>query len=237
VPDGIARVRLDGPGRLTATVHDNVAGFSLPHTSAAALSRPLAMTWLSAAGRVVHRVRGARLPSVATLRVRVDRAVATLRAHLAVLRRPATPADRAERALARGTTPPGMTLVASSVRIARMSRASGPTVVAIVRDTPGGTADALVVDPNGGGPTPARELLRAGAISSSSSRGRRGETTVLVPDGVRAVALATRGSRSRATVHNNVALFAGADSALATTAMTWYGARGTVIRRIPATAR
>lgn len=85
------------PAIRPASVHDNAADYSLANASPTALSKQLAMTWLSTCGHVMRRVEGARLPTVAQLRARVAAAVVKLRTHLAVLRLPATTADRAER--------------------------------------------------------------------------------------------------------------------------------------------
>jgi hypothetical protein len=236
VPDGVARVRLAAPGHPTATVHDNVAGFRLADTSPEALSRPLAMTWSDAAGRVVRRVRGASLPSVARLRARADAALVALRAHLAVLRAPATTADRAARSVVRQVDFPGMTVITSSARVARTGPSSGPIVLALVRELAEGTAAVLVSDRHGASPVDLSQLLRAGGVSSTSGGGGTGRTTVLVPDGVREVALAAGAERRRAPVRDNVAVLPGTFPG-PQTATVWYGAGGRVIRRIPAPGR
>jgi len=236
VPDGVARVRLDAPGYPTARVHDNVAGFRVTNTSPTALSKQLAMTWLDSSGHVVRRVAGAALPSVARLSARVNAAVRELRTHLAVLRQPITSADRAEQKLVHDLTTPGETVIPSSVRVARVSAATGRVVVAIERETAYGTAAALLIDKNGGSPTAVTQLLRAGGVSSTSGSSGKGVTLALVPDNVDTVALTADGRTTRAQVIHNVAILQGDFPGLQT-ATTWYGANGTTIKHIPAPTR
>jgi hypothetical protein len=235
VPDGVARVRLDAPGDPVAAVRDNVAGFRLSNVGAASLSKQLGMTWLDGAGRVVHRVAGVHLPGSAQLHAQVDTAIRTLRAHLAVLRRPPTAADRAQWTALRGVTPSGATLIAGSVRVARTTRASGPIVLALVRETADGTAGVLMENVGGGGCcTAPTQLLSSGDLSSESGRSGASETFVLVPDGIRAVALDVRGRTVRANVIGNVAVLSGIGQPGLSTSMTWYGAGGRIVRRVSA---
>ncbi len=235
VPDGIARVRLNVPGDPVATVHHNVAGFRLSDVGTNSLSKQLGMTWLDAAGHVVHRVDGARVPGPARLHDRVNAAIRGLRAHLAVLRRRPTAADRAQATTLKGAAPPGMTLVSPSARVARTTSTAGPVVVAVVRDTADGTAGVLLQDANGGGCcTTPHELLRSAAISTDSSQQGANETLVLVPDGVHTITLHLRGRTISANVIDNIAIVSGSDQHGLSPAMTWYGADGQVLRRIPA---
>lgn len=183
VPDGVTRVRLDAPGDPVATVRDNVAGFRLSNVSATSLSKQLGMTWLDATGRVVHRVAGAHLPGPAQLHAQVNAAIRTLRAHLAVLRRRPTAADRAQQAL-RDAAPPGDTLIADSARVARTTPASGPIVIALVRETADGSAGVLMQDAHGGSCcTAPSELLNFGAISQSPARAARARHSCSSPTG------------------------------------------------------
>ena len=235
VPDGVARVRLDAPGDPVATVHDNVAGFRLSNVSPESLSKQLAMTWLGASGQVIHRVTGTRLSSPAQLRVRVNAAVRSLRAHLAVLRRHAVAADRAQQsALDPGL--PGTTVVASSVRVARTTKAFGPVVIAVARETTDGTAGIAIGNSHGGGccTTPGQLLKRGGLMSSTTGQSGAGETLVLVPDGVRSVALHLTGRTVRAKAINNIAVVHAGGGASPSLSMTWYGVDGAVIRQVPA---
>ena len=192
------------------------------------------MTWLDAAGRVVHRVAGAHLPSLAQLHAQVNASIRTLRAHLAVLQRRPTAADRAQQAALRDAAPPGDTLIADSARVARTTPASGPIVIALVRETADGTAGVLVQDAHGGSccTTPS-ELLNFGAISSDSGQGGANEALVLVPDGVRALAVhllkRTTGKRD-----GNLAVLSGSGQPGLSTSMTWYDANGQVLRRVSA---
>jgi hypothetical protein len=236
VPDGVTRVRLDAPGDPVATVHDNVAGFRLSNVSTTSLSKQLGMTWLDAADRVVHRVAGAHLPSPVQLHAQVNAAIRTLRAHLAVLRRPPTAADRAQQAALRDAAPPGDTLIADSVRVARTTSTSGPIVVALVRETANGTSGVLIQDAHGGGccTAPSNLLSFGGGLSSESGHGSASEALVLVPDGVRAVALRLRGRTTRANVIDNVAVLPGSGQPGFSASMTWYGADGQVVQRVPA---
>jgi catechol 2,3-dioxygenase-like lactoylglutathione lyase family enzyme len=235
VPDGVNRVRLNAPGDPIASVHDNVAGFRLSDVSVTSLSKQLGMTWLDAAGRMVHRVAGARLPGPEQLHAQVNAAIRTLRAHLAVLRRRPTASDRAQQAALRDAAPPGDTLIADSARVARATPASGPIVIALVRETADGSAGVLFQDAHGGGCcTAPSDLLNFGAISSESGQGGASEALVLVPDGVRALALHLRGRTIRANVVGNVAVLSGSGQPDLSTSMTWYGANGQVVRRVPA---
>jgi hypothetical protein len=235
VPDGVTRVRLDAPGNPVATVHDNVAGFRLSNVSATSLSKQIGMTWLGAGGQAVHRVAGVRLPGLAQLQAQVNSAIRTLRAHLAVLRRRPAVADRSQQAALRATAPPGDTLIANTVRVARTTPTSGPIVIAVVRETADGSAGVLVQDAHGGSCcTPPSELLHFGAISSESSQGSASEALVLVPDGVRALALHLGRRTIQANVIGNVAVLPGSGQPGLATSMTWYDANGKVLRRIPA---
>lgn len=233
VPDGVTRVRLDAPGDPVAVVHDNVAGFRLSNVSATSLSKQLGMTWFDGAGRVVHRVTGVHLPGPAQLNAEVDAAIRTLRAHLAVFRRRPTAADRSQQAAVRGSAPPGATLIPSSVRVARTTPASGPVVIALVRETADGTAGVLVQNAGGGAccTTPS-QLLRSGDVSSSSGQHGATQTFVLVPDEVRAVTLRLPGRAVRANVIGNVAILPGSDQSGQSVSMTWYGAGGRVLGHI-----
>jgi hypothetical protein len=235
VPDGVARVRLDAPGDPVAAVHDNVAGFRLSNVGATSLSKQLGMTWLGSSGRVVHRVAGAHLPGPAQLHAQVTAALRSLRAHVAVLRRRPTAADRAQQAALRGAAPPGDTLIADSVRVARTTPTSGLIVVALVRETADGTAGMLVQDAHGGGCcTAPSDLVKFGSISSESGPGGASEALVLVPDGVHAVALHIRGRTTRATVIDNLAVLSGSGQPGLSASMTWYGTDGQVARLVPA---
>jgi hypothetical protein len=235
VPDGVARVQLDVPGNPIARVHDNVAGFRLSNISASSLAKQLGMTWLDAAGRVVHRVDGVRLPGPAQLHAQVNASIRTLRAHLAVLRRRPTAADRAQWAALRDAAPPGATLITASARVARTTRTSGPIVVALVRETADGTAGVLIQTAHGGGCcTAPSQLLSLGDLSSESGPGGTSERLVLVPDEVRSVALHFRGRTVRANVIGNVAVLSGTGQLGVSASMTWYGAGGRLVRRVPA---
>lgn len=136
----------------------------------------------------------------------------------------------------RDLTPPGMTLAIPTVRIARTNRWTGRLVIALASDTADETAGVLLIDKNGGGPTDPDQLLSSGALSTTSGSSGKGVTTVLVPDGVRAVALTTHGATTRAMVRNTVAVLAASYPGL-TTATTWYGTNGEAIKRIPAPAQ
>jgi hypothetical protein len=155
--------------------------------------------------------------------------------HLGVLRRRPTTADRAQQAALRAAAPPGDTLIADSVRVARTTATSGPIVVALVRETADGTGGILVQDDHGGGCcTASSDLVKFGSVSSESGQGGASEALVLVPDGVHAVALHIRGRTTRATVIDNLAVLSVSGQPGLSSSMTWYGADGHIVRRVPA---